>query len=40
MEHDDTGRIPLLLDDPDRYALALCTVAQAREKLQALALMP
>jgi len=32
MEHDDIGRVALLLDDPDRDALALCTLSQAREK--------
>jgi hypothetical protein len=38
VEHDYTSRVALLLDDPNRDTLALCTLAQAREQLQAFAL--
>jgi len=38
MEHDDIGRVPLLLDNPDRDAVALRPLAQSGEKLQAFAL--
>jgi hypothetical protein len=39
MEHDYTSRVALLLDDPNRDTLALCALAQAREKPQPFALM-
>jgi len=38
MEHDDVSRVALLLDNPNGDALALRTVSQPGEKLQALAL--
>lgn len=40
MQHDDSCRIAVLLDSPNRYAVAFCAFPQACQKLEPFVLAP